>query len=184
MNSLKTFFIILVAAIGGNVLTGCAGVNWATVATDVVQDVKTGAIAAQDAYTAYQALNQSLTTANVTTGKLSVAKVFAAAQAGSTALNTAGLSTAVTDLVTNAQQTINDLKAQGASTPAIIAAASNQGASAITTVAAIAPTVPTASNGWKKHTENVCLMEPGEAARLYAVDQSIIKATSLHIYFE
>lgn len=118
-------------------LTGCAGVNWSNVGSDVIADVQAGTIAAADVYTAYQALNQNLSTANVTTGKLTVDKVLAAANAGATALNTPGLGTAVSDFVTSANKTITDLKATGATTPAIIKTVSSQGAATVTTVAAI-----------------------------------------------
>lgn len=124
------------------VLAGCAGVNWSTVGSNLIQDVRAGTVAAADAYTAYQALNQNLTTANVTTGKLTVGKVLAAANAGATALNTPGLSQAVTDLFADAQTTITNLQGTGATPKAIINAVSQQGAATVVTVAAIAPTPP------------------------------------------
>lgn len=123
-------------------LSGCAGVDWNTVGNAVLTDLTQGAIVAQDAYTAYNALNQNLTTANVATGKLTVAKVLAAAQAGSTALNTPGLGTAVSDFVTDAQATITALQAKGATTPATIQAVSQQGAATVSTVSAIASAPP------------------------------------------
>lgn len=126
-----------IATLGSLFFTGCAGVNWNTIGSDVIKDVQSGAIAAQDAYNAYNAVNQQLTTANVTTGKLTVAKVITAYTAGASALNTPGLVTAVGDFVNDAQATISDLKATGASTPAIIKAVSQQGAATVTTVSAI-----------------------------------------------
>jgi hypothetical protein len=118
-------------------LCGCAGVNWPAVGASLITDVQDGTVAAADVYTAYQALNQNLTTNNVTTGKLTVGKVLAAAQAGATAVNTPGLAQAVNSLVTDAQATITKLKGTGATTPAIINAVSTQGAGTVSTVAAL-----------------------------------------------
>jgi hypothetical protein len=130
---LKLLFLILPLA-----FYGCTGVNWSTVGASLITDVQSGTVAAADAYTAYQALNQNLTTANVTTGKLDVAKVLAAANAGATALNTPGLAQAVSDLVTDANATITELK--GTPAPAVINAVSQQGAGTVSTIAALPAT--------------------------------------------
>lgn len=141
MNLRKNLLVRSPLLLAALMLAGCAGVNWSTVGSQLITDVQAGTVAAADTYTAYQALNQNLTTANVTTGKLTVGKVLAAAQAGSTALNTPGLATAVSDLVTDAQATITALK--GSPTPAVIAAVSQQGAATVSTIAALPP-----ATGW------------------------------------
>jgi hypothetical protein len=133
-------FLKILALLPALAVVGCAGVNWANVGTSLITDVQAGTVAAADAYTAYQALNQNLTTNNVTTGKLTVGKVLLAAQAGATAVNTPGLSQAVIDLVTDAQSTITALQGTGATTPAIISAVSAQGAASVTTIAALPAT--------------------------------------------
>jgi len=131
---MKTKLLISICA--AFLISGCAGTNWQAVGQDLIADVEQGIVTAADAYTAYQALNQGLTSANVSTGKLSPEKVLAAAVAIRGTLQASpGLKTAVYTLVGDANSTIADLN--GSPPKAIIAAVSNQGAGTVSTIAAL-----------------------------------------------
>ena len=139
----NSLFLALIIAILGApfalTLVGCAGTNWSQVGSSLITDVQDGTVLATEAYAAYSAVNQQLTTANVTTGKLDATKVLAAAQAVNNGLQTPGLASAVQSFVSDANQTITALKGSGATTNKTIAAVSAQGAATVTTVAAVAP---------------------------------------------
>jgi hypothetical protein len=113
---------------------GCAGTDWGQVESDVLTDVKDGTTLASEVFAAYTAVNQNLTTANVTTGKLDLSKVLAAAVAVNGGLETPGLKEAVAQFVADANQTITDLK--GSSTQSVINTISQDGAATVTAVAA------------------------------------------------
>jgi hypothetical protein len=133
----RTVAFILTASL----LCSCAGLNIATVGSDLISDVTQGSVVATDAYAAYQSINQNLTTANVIQGKLDPAKVLAGAQAITQTLNgpaTASLTTAVNSFVADVNGQIAALKSQGVTSPAAITSnISASGAATVSTIAAV-----------------------------------------------
>jgi hypothetical protein len=135
----KKLLVLLVPIL----LTACA--QWPTVENDLVTDVQAGVVAASDAYAAYNAVEQNLTTANVTTGKLSIGKVLTAATAITQAAADPSLKTAVTDLVTDANKTISDALGKGETAQQAISSVAAIQAATISTVATtptVAPATP------------------------------------------
>ena len=174
---LKFTWPVFGSSLALTLITGCAGTNWSQVGSSVITDVQQGTVLATEAYAAYSAVNQQLTTANVTTGKLDATKVLAAATAINSGLQTPGLASAVTSFVSDANATITALKGTGATVPATIAAVSNQGAATVSTVAAVAPvssSPPVPTTYCAPLVPHSILSEsPGEYAAMHA-DASLV----------
>lgn len=145
ITKIRSSFLAAFAALTCASLVACAGIDWPAVGSDVLNLVSQGGATAQEAYNGYNAVNQALTTANVTHGKLTVDKVVAAYSAGNAALNTPGFQASVKAFLSDANLLIADLKSKGASTPAIINAVAQQGASTVTTLTAV-PFTPNATS--------------------------------------
>lgn len=128
---------LLSASLG---LAACAGISWPQVGSQLLTDVQDGTVLATEAYAAYSAVNQQLTTANVTTGKLDATKVLAAATAVNSGLQTPGLATAVNQLVADANATIKTLQAANVATPTVINTVSQSGATVVSTIKTVTTT--------------------------------------------